>query len=65
MDLLKPNTEDPSSKLMHYRALKIPFCVKNRYKAADIMQHIFFYKLVEATCGLATSKTYIDGPTEA
>jgi hypothetical protein len=51
---------------MHYGALKIPFCEKKRHKAAEIMQrNIFFYRLVKAMCGLALSKTYINGPTEA
>jgi hypothetical protein len=56
MEPLKHNSEDPSRKLMHYRALKIHFFCEKRYKAAEINQQIFFYRLIQAMCGLAMVK---------
>jgi hypothetical protein len=56
MDPLKHISEDPSSILMHYRALKTLFCLKERYKAAEILQHTFFHRLVKAMYGLAMVK---------
>jgi hypothetical protein len=53
MDSLKHNSEDPSRKLMHYGALK-NHIVEKRYKVAEIMHHLIFYRLVKAMCGLAT-----------
>jgi hypothetical protein len=41
MDQLNHNFEAPSSKLMHYRALKNQLALKNSDKAAEILQHIF------------------------
>jgi hypothetical protein len=45
MNPMKHNSKDPSRKLMHYMTLKIPFFCEKRYKAAEIIQQIFFIGL--------------------